>query len=673
MAAKSRQHQESVREIGPPPKVKNRRRRNSCKHDLLKYLKTYHHAAFGLPFSEDHYRLIQCVQDVILDGGCVVVAMPRGSGKTTICQRAEIWAALYGHRQYPCLFAADVHKYETLLDGIKTILETNPILHEDFPEICHPVICLEHIANRANFQMCQGVPTGMKWGSGRVVFPTTKWTEKAGNAGVVIGGGGLTGASVRGAVATLRSGEQRRPDAVLIDDPQTRESARSRAGVTKREDIVSGDILGMAGPGKRMAAMCTATVIYKDDLADRLLDAERSPDWKSIRVQTLKSWPKNMGLWEKYDSIRRQALLGEVDDDEGNKFYQEHREEMDAGAEVYWNERVDPGKLSAIQTAMDEFLRDPRAFMAERQNLPEDEIKSDLEAFNPLLLVRRINQYGRGTIPPDVTTLTCHIDVQQKLLYWTVCGWTQSFRGYVIDYGSYPEQKSSYYALRSVRYTLKSASPGNDDSGALRAGIHSLVTDLTSRPWKRTDGAEMGITRGLVDARYRPEDVEAALIASKSKTFMPAYGVGIGAKDNMLGAFLKKQSVIRGHHWMIYKPAQRNLMAVFVDTNFWKTQTHQSLVVPEEHSSALTLFKAPRSKHQLFVDHLCSEVAVRVEAKGRIVDEWQLPSTQPDNHFWDNLVGCLAAASTTGIRRPTDHVERPRKRGPKKRVKQLAI
>lgn len=670
-AARNRERHESVREIGPPPPVANPDRRADCRTDLLRYLLTYHASAFPIPFCDDHIILISEVQRVILDGGCVVAAMPRGSGKTTICQRAELWAALYGHRRYPMLIAADDHKFKRLLAGIRTILENNTLLHEDFPEVCYPICSLERIANRANFQLVRGQPTYMVWGSELLIFPTTEETLAAGNAGVVIGGGGLTGAAVRGGVATLPSGEQIRPDCVLVDDPQTRKSAKSPAGVQEREDIISGDVLGMAGPGQTMAAMVMCTCIYRDDLAARLLDSERSPDWKSLKVQTIKTWPK-MAKWEKYDGIRRQELLGELEEGAANEFYAANREEMDEGAQVYWEGRVDPGHLSALQTAMDDYYRNPRAFMAERQNTPEEELEGDLQPLSPLALVRRTHPYKRGILPPDATTITAHIDVQQSLLYWAVCAWTQTSRGYVIDYGTFPEQPRRYFVLRDVTRTLAAASPGNDESGAIRAGIASLCGTLAAKTFIRADGAETHIDRGIVDARWRPEDVEAAIVASKTSVWMPAYGTGIGAKDSPMTQWFRRLAGVRGNHWLITKPERRVLRSVFVDTNYWKTQLYQSLSVPPEHSSALTLYQEKHSHHQLMADHLAAERAVRVEAKGRIIDEWQLPPHKPDNHFWDNVVGCMAAASVLGIRRTAEYVQVARKL-PHKRVRQLQL
>ena len=43
-----------------------------------------------------------------------------------------------------------------------------------------------------------------------------------------------------------------------------------------------------------------------------------------------------------------------------------------------------------------------------------------------------------------------------------------------------------------------------------------------------------------------------------------------------------------------------------------------------------------------------AEYRVRTEARGRKVDEWKLPRSKPDNHWFDCLVGCAVAASMLG-------------------------
>lgn len=678
-AAASRARQEGIREIGPPPAIVDMERRESCRNDLLRYLTTYHGEAFPLAFGADHLSLIEMTQKVILEGGQVVAAFPRGSGKTTIFQRAELWAGLYGHRRYPMLISADDIKFRRLLKGLKTILENNDLLLEDFPEVVHPIRSLERISLRANYQLCRGEPTYLAWGVEQVVFPTTKESLERGNAGIVIGGGGLTGAAVRGGVVTLPSGEQVRPDAVLVDDPQTRKSAKSESQCQEREDIINGDILGMAGPGKTIAAMVACTVIYQADLADRLLDRERSPAWNAIRVPMIKSWPKRLDLWEQYDGVRRQELLQECPAGSATQFYESRRAEMDEAAVTYWEDRILPGRISALQSAMDEYYTDQRSFMAEKQNQPEATISGDIARLNPLDLVRRQVPMKRGQIPAEATVLTSHIDVQGTILFWSVVAWSQTFGGTIVDYGNTPPQSSRHFNLRDVRKTLKKAYPGHDEGGVLRHGISETIKMLTARVFKRIDGAEMRLDRGLVDARWNVDLVEAGIQLAGSGIWQPAYGVGIRAKDAPMDMWIKKRGVRRGNHLVLQKPDRRLFLSVFYDTNYWKTEVYRGLTVPPAHSAAINFYKESQSHHQMYADHMAAERSTRVEARGRIVDEWELPSNKPDNHYWDTLVACAVAASLCGIKKEVE-VERQRATGmprlprpPGKRVSPLRL
>ncbi|HBT77228.1 MAG TPA: hypothetical protein DEB39_09970, partial [Planctomycetaceae bacterium] len=71
---------------------------------------------------------------------------------TVLCQTAVVWAALSGATPFVCLIAASAERAQNLLENIKTWLECNVPLAEDFPEVCFPVKCLERIANRQKGQ-----------------------------------------------------------------------------------------------------------------------------------------------------------------------------------------------------------------------------------------------------------------------------------------------------------------------------------------------------------------------------------------------------------------------------------------------------------------------------------------------------------------------------------------
>lgn len=649
--ASKRKSVDDVRDIGPPPEIVNPERREACKTDLALFLKTYFPLTFELEFSEDHKYLIECAEKVLTGGGQFVCAMPRGSGKTSIFQKAMIWAILYGHRKFPMLLAGDDARFKTLLQGIKTTFETGVLL-DDFPEVVHPIMALEKSPLRANTQLCEGESTYLTWGASRIILPTTKWTIERGNAGCAIGGGGLGGSSIRGALLTLADGRQLRPDAVLADDPQTRRSAKSLSQCQEREEILKGDVAGMAGPGKKMAILVACTVIYRDDLAERLLDKQRSPQYTGVRIPMIKSWPFNRDIWNDYSNLRRQAQQEEIPEGAPGEFYLENREEMDNGAHVYWEDRVEPGFHSALEAAMASYFDDPRSFMAEKQNTPDEDLDSLFRPLSPIEVANRQNELAPSVVPHDTEFITCHIDVQEQVLYYVVVAWNNNFAGSILRYGTNPKQGRLYFHVRDLPKSLKSKYPGNDTDGALKAGLLDLMEQLATTEFHDINGQPYRLDRGLVDCRYKTSIVEQAIIESPfASTFIPAFGVGIGAKQMPL----RLRQGLRGQHgkhWVFQKPRDRRLKSVFVDTNYWKQEAYNGLFVPSTHSCAIRLFKAPTSKHQMIADHFCSERAVRVQANGRTIDEWELPSNKPDNHYWDNLVGAMVAANTLGLNKP---------------------
>jgi phage terminase large subunit GpA-like protein len=68
-------------------------------------------------------------------------------------------------------------------------------------------------------------------------------------------------------------------------------------------------------------------------------------------------------------------------------------------------------------------------------------------------------------------------------------------------------------------------------------------------------------------------------------------------------------------------------------------------------AGCLSIFGSKPIQHRLFGEHLTAEYRVQTEGRGRTVDEWKLPVQKPDNHWFDCLVGCAAAASMQGVER----------------------
>ena len=129
-----------------------------------------------------------------------------------------------------------------LLENIKIWLETNPLLAEDYPEVTYPIQCLERITNRQKGQKHRGEPTRIDWASDRIVLPTIAGSMAS---GVVISCSGMKGSDIRGQNYARADGQVVRPQLVLVDDPQTTESAWSPSQSQRREAILAGDVLGM--------------------------------------------------------------------------------------------------------------------------------------------------------------------------------------------------------------------------------------------------------------------------------------------------------------------------------------------------------------------------------------------------------------------------------------------
>jgi len=637
------------RDIAPLPEVVDADRKAGAAGSFQRFCEAYFPQTFYLPWSPDHLKVIARIEQAVLHGGLFALAMPRGSGKSSLCERACIWAILYGHRRFVCLIGSDEGHAVNMLDTIKTELESNDLLLEDFPEAIHPVRCLEGIANRCAGQLCNGERTYIEWTAKEIVLPTIPGSKAS---GAILKVAGITG-RIRGMKHQTADGDSIRPDLVILDDPQTDESARSLSQCQARESILAGAVLGLAGPGKKISGIMPCTVIKPGDMADRILDRDAHPEWNGERCKMVYSFPSDQKLWDRYAEIRAESLRNGGDGSQATEFYRQHRTEMDEGAQVAWPERHNRDELSGIQHAMNLKLRDEATFWAEYQNEPLADTQGETEALDADAVASKVNGRGRGEVPVKCEHLTAYVDVQQKLLFYAVCAWEADFTGYVIDYGTYPEQALSYFRLREVERTLRRVHRGTGVEGAVYAGLEALTGALLGKEWPRDDGAVMRIGLCLIDQGWLTDVVhQFCRQSAHAALLMPARGHGITASQKPISEYDRKRGDRIGHHWWIPGVTRkRALRHVEIDTNYWKSFVHERLGTAMGDAGCLSIFGRKAVQHRLFADHLTVEYRVRTEGRGRTVDEWKLPVHKPDNHWFDCVVGCAAAASMQGVER----------------------
>lgn len=674
-ARHSRERQVEVSDIGPIPEVVNPVRKEACRLDLEKFLVEYFPESTGLtPLSSDHKRVIARIQGVMLNGGRQCNVVYRGFAKTTISENAAIWAAVYGHRKFIPVFGADASSAERIIDSIKRELETNDLLWEDFPEVCHAIRALEGKPQRQHSQHCGGKRTFIAFTSDTVVLPTIEGSPAS---AAILTSRGLMAAS-RGMKFKRPDGVNVRPDCALLDDIQTDESAASPLQCQKRINVIKKAILKSAGHRKKLAVILNGTIIAPDDAVDQLSDHKRNPSWEAERIPMIRAWSSaHDTLWlMNYAKLRRTFDEDQPGDKEraeveANAFYIANREAMDADCQVSWESCYDPEtEHSAIQHAYNMLIDDGEdVFASECQNNPRrvEEGNGQID-IKGTAIESRTNGVERGVVPLGSTHLVAHIDVQHSLLYWTAFACDNEMTGSVVDTDCFPKQDAPYFALREAKRTLQVAYKELNAQAVVEQGLSDLIDHLFTRDWKREDGGMQSLERVLVDwSDGNMADVVARVCRTHKfkANVMPAAGKGIGPGELPMLQYKTRPGEQAGHHWILTR--KNGSHSLLVDTNYWKTRTADALTCLPTLKGAVRLYGDENTDHRMTADHYSSEKAERMthDRSGRVGYVWKKKPNR-ENHRFDNLYNCLAAASTLGCGK-----DAPKKRE-RKTLEQLA-
>jgi len=650
---KTEQHRQAVhsaagRDIGPTPDIANPKRRKRCERSLKRFCEVYNQATFCWPWSPDLLDVIETIEQSVVHGGLSAIALPRGGGKSSLCRMAVLWATSYGHVLYVYMIGANALRAGENLEAIKIWMRTLEPYGEDFPEITRATRYVRGQANRAQGMQCNGQETFFRWEQERIVLPRVPPPPNSGEAspwaktsGIVIGTSGLTGEGIRGSLYAHPDGRSVRPDLVLLDDPQTDESAASPLQNDTRFRLITGAVLGMAGPGKQIAAVMPCTVIRPGDMADKVLNRKENPLWRGIRRKMLTAMPADMAAWEPYFEVFR-SCMGQAKPDirPANKYYRKHRKELDAGAVPTWKSRRLSDEVSPVQHAMDLYCRLGRAaFMAEYQNDPEDERAANAK-ITAAMVARKTNGLARGIIPKSAEFVSAYIDVHGRVLYYVVTAWSNPLAGSVINYGTYPRQPVTYFSQASAPVgmdDLATQQGGLTEEARLLAGLQTLTDALLAGVYRREDGAEMAIGQILIDARWGQQNELVKQFCRRQThggRVLAAQGYGSGTRKPPLRTLPLKPGTRDGTYWRIAPPTAGNRW-VTIDANAAKTLCANRLAMPLGTYGGIDLFGTEPQEHALFADHCVSEAPEEITATGLTYEVWNWLLPHLDNHYWD--------------------------------------
>ncbi len=252
--------------------------RNTHKSDLHKYL----------------YEILPAVLDT--PKSCLeAIAAPRGEGKSVlVSQLFVLYCIVTGKKKYVVIVMDSIDQAYPMLAAIKAELEANPRLKIDFPHACG---------------------TGKVWKEGTIVTKNNIKVQIAGS-----------GKKLRG----LRHGAYR-PDLVILDDIENDEQVRNPVQRDKLHNWLTKTVLPLGAAGEKLDIVYIGTILHYDSVLSRTLS---NPAWRTARFKALVKLPHNMQLWDEWEEIYRNQGEPKAD-----RFYAEHRQEMDAGAIVSWKAR----------------------------------------------------------------------------------------------------------------------------------------------------------------------------------------------------------------------------------------------------------------------------------------------------------------------------------------------
>lgn len=634
----------AAQEIGPLPDVENPQRRERAAADNLLFAETYFKPTFYLPWAPYQRAMMDRFQAVILEGGRECHSVRRGGLKSTCARVSSIWAVSNGHRQFPVLVGATDDKANEHRENFFALLASSPMLVADYPELL-PLI-LKWRQPKRQFRLHGRLLTVQaKDARGRIVFPDI---PGAACCEAHIAPYSVNATDVSGLSFVRSDGVTVRPDLLIFDDVQTPQSAKSPLMTDEREEAITKTFLGLAGVGEKIAAIMVATVREHNDLTERFLSRERHPDWHGRKYPSLLKVPERMDLWNK-----NAALLGEGSTPgEGKRLATEHyvanRTEMDRGAEVAWEHDKLDDEVSALQSLMTIRALDPAFFRCEIQQegfIPVNTSGVRLEAGQ---LLQRLSHVPRGIVPDQASYLTAFIDSSDQVLWWMVCAWAKDFSGWVVDYGTWPDQRRPTFYKSDLAVKISDLLPGASWEEAFVLA-HNQLEQYLLQDWQTQNGQVRPvdiILKDWSDGGQKPR-IESQVMASPnrarlrpSKGFAPRPGRkpvhlwGDGQRDRHAGAY-----------WV--ERRSESPVHIQFDVNQWKSHAARRLLTTVGAPSALTLPGDDPQANRLLVEHLTAETPKAIVYDGTPGVAWELIVGR-DNDWWDTLVGCAVGASVVG-------------------------
>lgn len=264
--------------------------------------------------------------------GCKrAIAAPRGHAKsTTLTFKGSLHSALYEYKHYIIILSDSSDQAESFLDAIKTELEENEYILEDFGSLA---------GNKV-------------WRSNVLLTKTNIKIEAIGS-----------GKKIRG-----RKHKNWRPDLLVLDDIENDENVRTPE---QRNKLSNWFYKAVSKAGDDYTDIIyIGTMLHYDSLLANVL---KNPSYKAIKYQAVLSFSHSL-LWDEWERIYTDIENSDHEKD-ALDYFEKHKKEMLKGTEVLWEEKLSYYDLMTIKVSEGD-----ASFNSELQNEP---INPEDCLFNP--------------------------------------------------------------------------------------------------------------------------------------------------------------------------------------------------------------------------------------------------------------------------------------------------
>jgi len=625
-------------------------RRLRCLADPELFLCTYMPKKFRQSFGKVHSRIIQTIHDRATTGGKKAVAAPRGRGKSTIVKGMLVYATARELVRFIVPICATTNLAGRIYRDYRNEWGNNDLLFEDFPEICAPVRHLEGAPQRAARQHVDGHLTHINWSSTdflrlpRVPGNANEFLKSQGREWSPYGGVKMAFAGLDAAFRGMNIDDDR-PDCLIIDDPETRESAKSLQQIEDRIEIIEKDIEGLEGQDKPLAMVMVTTLQNTYCVSAQFTDPEQKPAWEGERYGWIQTWPDRLDLWDEYIARRRKAQRdGDRHGMAAVEFYLANREAMHAGvvmlADNFKEITLKDGRQvvhSAIQEAYNKIAdTNLSAFKAEYQNDPDPEEQAETSMLTPGRVAGQLSGLQQGEVPDARVFSFVGIDIGKYKSHWVKLSCTRDLVSWVTDYGVVETHGLSKFSSEqaielAILESLKQFADGDVfadaqpllvlvDSGDFTESIYEFCNQMGA-PFYPSKGWSMDRFR----QKKQTEDYEPFLQSYAHKT-----------ADSK----------------------RRELWLYNVNTEFWKKWGQDRFLVDAfmDHTrlpGSVALFDPPHADmkfHLQFARHMVSESEQLVPVDGKVNKRQWIVHDKNNNHWLDAYALACAAAGCTGLR-----------------------